>query len=108
MNNNECKNKYIIINKKHNNRSRLISTNSSHCKENRTGSHLENEITVSSKITPSKPIRKSLRQNMVRNIKVYNKHVKKHRKELNYESYIKALWALRDGRNANPVTYKLT
>ena len=44
----------------------------------RTGSHLENEITVSSKITPSKPIRMSLRQNMVRNIKVYNKHVKKH------------------------------
>ena len=40
---------------------------------------------------------------MVRNIKVYNKHVKKHRKELNYESYIKALWALRDGRNTNPV-----
>ena len=37
---------------------------------------------------------------MVRNIKVYNKHVKKHRKELNY---IKALWALRDGRNTNPV-----
>ena len=61
---------------------------------------MENEITVSSKITPSKPIRMSLRQNMVRNIKVYNKHVKKHRKELNY---IKALWALRDGRNTNPV-----
>ena len=40
---------------------------------------------------------------MVRNIKVYNKHVKKHRKELNYESYIKALWALRDGRNTNHV-----
>ena len=37
---------------------------------------------------------------MVRNIKVYNKHVKKHRKELNY---IKALWALRHGRNTNPV-----
>ena len=37
---------------------------------------------------------------MVRNIKVYNKHVKKHRKELNY---IKALLALRDGRNTNPV-----
>ena len=61
---------------------------------------MENEITVSSKITPSKPIRKSLRQNMVRNIKVYNKHVKKHLKELNY---IKALLALRDGRNTNPV-----
>ena len=81
------------------NRTRLISTNSSHCKENRTGSHLENEITVSSKITPPKPIRKSLRQNMVRNIKVYNKHVKKHRKE---HSYIKASRALRDGKNTNP------
>ena len=59
---------------------------------------MENEITVSSKITPFKPIRKSLRQNMVRNIKVYNKHVKKHRKE---HSYIKALRALRDGKNTN-------
>ena len=37
---------------------------------------------------------------MVRNIKVYNKHVKKHRKE---HSYIKALRALRDGKNTNPV-----
>ena len=52
--------------------------NSQYLKENHTGSHLENEVTVSSKITPSKPIRKSLRQNMVRNINVYNKHVKKH------------------------------
>ena len=53
------------------NRTRLISTNSSHCKENRTGSHLENVTTVSSKNTPSKPIRKSLRRNVVRNINVY-------------------------------------
>ena len=60
---------------------------------------MENEITVSSKITPSKPIRMSLRQNMVRNIKVYNKHVKQHRKE---HSYIKASRALRDGKNTNP------
>jgi hypothetical protein len=61
-------------------RTRLISTNSSHCKENRRGSHLENAMTVSTKITPSKPaaIRKSLRQNMVRNINVYDKHVKKY------------------------------
>jgi hypothetical protein len=50
-------------------------------KENRTRSHLENEVTVSSKTTPSKPIRKSLRRNMVRNINVYKKHVKKHMKE---------------------------
>ena len=49
-----------------------------HGKENCTGSHLKNEVTVSSKTTPSKLIRKSLRQNMVRNINVYNKHVKKH------------------------------
>ena len=60
------------------NRTRLISTNSSHCKENRTGSYLENEITVSSKTTSYKPIRKSLRQNMVRNMIVYDQHVKKY------------------------------
>ena len=36
---------------------------------------------------------------MVRNIKVINKHVKKHRKE---HTYIKALRALRDGKNTNP------
>ena len=68
------------------NRTRLISTNSSHCKENRTGSHLENEVTVSSKTTPSKPIRNSLRRNMVRNINVYNQHVKKHKKEYKINS----------------------
>ena len=39
-----------------------------HGKENSTGSHLKNEVTVSSKTTPSQPIRKSLRQNMARNI----------------------------------------
>ena len=81
------------------NTTRLISTNSSHCKENRTGSHLENEVTVSSKTTSSKPIRKSLRRNMVRNINVYNKHVKKHKKQY---SYLKAVRALREGRNTNP------
>ena len=37
---------------------------------------------------------------MVRNTKVFNKQVKKHRKEVNYT---KALWALRDGRNTTPV-----
>ena len=56
--------------------------NSQYLKENHTGSHLENEVTISSKITPSKPIRKSLRQDMVRNIDVYNQHVKKHKKEI--------------------------
>jgi hypothetical protein len=52
------------------NRTRLISTNSSHYKENRAGSYLENEVTVSSKITPPKPIRKSLRRDMAKNINV--------------------------------------
>ena len=55
------------------NKTRPISTNSGHCKENCTGSDLEKEVKVSSKTTSSKPIRKSLRQNMVRNINVYNK-----------------------------------
>ena len=81
------------------NRTRSISTNSGHWKELCTGSHLENEVTVSSKITPSKPIRKSLRQNMVSNITVYNKHVKNHKKKY---KYMKALRALREGRNTNP------
>ena len=52
---------------------------------------MENEITVSSKFTPSKPIRKSLRRNVVKNINVYNQHVKKHMKECSY------LEALREG-----------
>jgi hypothetical protein len=69
----------------------LISTNSSHCKENRSGSHLENGITISSKVTQSKPIRKSLRQNMVRNINVYDQYVKKY---MNEHSYLKALMAV--------------
>ena len=71
-------------------RTRPISTNSGHCKEHCTGSHLENEVTVSSKNTPSKPIRKSLRRNMVRNINVYNKHVKTHMKEYNYMKALRA------------------
>ena len=60
---------------------------------------MENEITVSSKFTPSKPIRKSLRRNVVKNINVYNQHVKKHMKEY---SYLEALRALCEGRNTNP------
>ena len=60
---------------------------------------MENKVTVSSKTTPSKPIRKSLRQNMVSNINVYNKHVKK---RMNECSYMKAIRALREGRNTNP------
>ena len=43
--------------------------------------------------------RKPLRQNMVRNVNGYNRHVKKHMKEYNY---LKALRALREGRNNNP------
>ena len=60
---------------------------------------METEVTAtSSKTTPSKLIRKSLRQNMVRNVNVYNRHVKKHMNEYNY---IKVLRALREGRNNN-------
>ena len=59
--------------------------------------HLENEVTAtSSKSTPFKPIRRSLRQLMVRNENDYIKHVKLHRKKINY---MKALGALRKGRN---------
>ena len=36
---------------------------------------------------------------MATNINVYNKHIKKHMKEYNY---MKALRALREGRNTNP------
>ena len=61
---------------------------------------METEVTAtSSKTTPSKLIRKSLRQNMVRNVNVYNRHVKKHMREY---TCIKALGALREGRNNNP------
>ena len=86
----------VILSTIFHNRTRPISTNSGHYKDDCTKSHLENEVTVSSKTTPSKPIRKSLRQNMVRNINVYNKQVKKHMKEYNY---MKALRALHDRRN---------
>ena len=60
---------------------------------------IENIKVILSKTTPSKPIRKSLRQNMARNRIVYNKHVKKHMKKY---SYVNALKALRKGRNTNP------
>ena len=73
-----------------------------HGKENSTGSHLKNEVTVSSKTTPSQPIRKSLRQNMVRNINVCDKHVRKHMKEYDY---MKAFRALREGRNNLPILH---
>ena len=71
----------VILSTSFHNRTRPISANSGHCNENCTWSHLENEVTVSSKTTTSKPIRKSFRQNMTRNINVYNKHVKKRKKE---------------------------
>ena len=69
-----------ILSTSFHNRTRPISTNSGHCKENRTGSNLENEVTVLSKTTPPKPI-SILRQNIVRNKNVYDKHVKKHFKK---------------------------
>ena len=93
-----------IVSTSSHNRTRSISTNSGHSKENCTGFHLENEVTVSSKITLSKPIRKSLRRNMARNINIYNKHVEKHMKEY---KYMEALRALREGRNTNPAHKKM-
>ena len=71
------------------NRTRPISTNSGHCKENCTGSQWENEVTVSSKTTPSKskPIRKSWRQNMVRNRNITRQRPSRgeHRRDLTNE-----------------------
>ena len=61
-------------------------------------------VTATSKTTPIKVTGKPLRQNMVRNANVYNRHVKKHLKENNY---IKALRALHEGRNNNPA-HKIT
>ena len=70
-------------------RTRPISTNSGHCKENCTGSQWENEVTVSSKTTPSKskPIRKSWRQNMVRNRNITRQRPSRgeHRRDLTNE-----------------------
>ena len=66
----------IILATSFHNRARLTLTNSSHCIENRAGSHLEIEITATSKTTPIKPIRRSMRQLMVRNENDYIEHVK--------------------------------
>ena len=53
------------------NRTRLTLTNSSHCIENCTGPHLENEVTATpSKITPSNPIRRPNTSNRVRGLKI--------------------------------------
>ena len=61
----------------HTNRKQKSYITSGHCMENCTGSHLENEVTAtSSKSTPFKPIRRSLRQLMVRNENDYIEHVK--------------------------------
>ena len=64
---------------------------------------MEDEVTATSKNTPIKPTKRPLRQNMVRNVNVYNRHVKKHLKENNY---IKALRALHEGRNNNHPAHK--
>ena len=71
----------------------------SHCTENRAGSHLEDEVTATSKTTPIKETRKSLRQLMLRNKSNYIKHVQEYKKEINY---IKALRALNKSRSENP------
>ena len=66
----------IILATSFHNRARLTLTNSSHCIENRAGSHLENEVTATSKTTPIKAPRKSLRQLMMRKNNNYIEHVK--------------------------------
>jgi hypothetical protein len=60
---------------------------------------LENEVTATSKNTPIKPIRRSLRQLMVRNDNGYIGHVKEHKRKINY---IKALRALSKSRKEHP------
>ena len=60
---------------------------------------MENEVTATSKTTPIKAPRKSLRQLMMRNKNNYIEHVKEYKKKINY---IKALRALNKSRNENP------
>jgi hypothetical protein len=76
-------------------RTRLTSKNLGHCLEYHNGSHSENR----DKATPSKPFRKSSRQNMVRNLIFYDKYTRKHRKR---HSYTIALRALFEGSDNNP------
>ena len=80
-------------------RTRPTSNNSGHCSERHTGSHSKNR----DKTTPSKPIRKSRRQNMMRNLNGYNGQVKQYMKEYLFKV---AMRALCDGRDNNTVVYK--
>ena len=76
-------------------RTRLTSKNLGHCLECHNGSHSENRDIA----TPFKPIRKSSRQNVERNLNSYDKYIQKHRKR---HSYTIALGALFEGRDNNP------
>lgn len=75
-----------------NTRNRPTSRNSGHCLECHTGSHSENR----EKATPSKPLGKSSRQNMLRNVNHFNRHVRKHRKRSFYTRVMRALLGSRD------------
>ena len=80
-------------------RTRPFLTNSGHCLENRTGSHLEDEVTATFKTTPIKETRKSLRQFILRNKSNYIEHAKEYKEEI---IYMKALKALNKNRSENP------
>ena len=58
-------------------RTRLTSKNLGHCLECHNGSHSENRDIA----TPFKPIRKSSRQNVERNLNSYDKYIRKLRKK---------------------------
>ena len=73
----------------------VLTKNSGCCLERHTGSHSENR----DKATPSKPVRKSSKQNILRNLNHVNRRVRKHRKR---SSYTLAMRALVEGRDNNP------
>ena len=73
----------------------VLTKNSGCCLERHTGSHSENR----DKATPSKPVRKSSRQNILRNLNHVNRRVRKHTKR---SSYTLAMRALVEGRDNNP------
>ena len=60
---------------------------------------MEDEVTATSKTTPIKETRKSLRQFILRNKSNYIEHVKEYKEEINY---MKALKALNKSRSENP------
>jgi hypothetical protein len=78
-----------------NTRTRSTSKNAGHCLECHNGSQSENR----DKATSFKPIRKSSRQNIVRNLNFYEKYIRNDRKR---RSHAIALRALFEGRDNNP------